>query len=301
MRIDGRAKKMAGRLLLAQGLVVSSLVWAVPHAAVAESAYVRPGPSASLGEIEACVSRNLPDSAGTIDFSVEAFDRMGDATQSRAEIRWRKDDEALSQIILRVSAPAKTAGTALLIVDRASEDPEFFLRLPEIEKVRRVRSKRLRGPVLGTDFSYEDLDRLRDPIDLAALELVGVSSVGPRATWLLETLPGAETGSEYARVLTHVDQDTCLPIQIDLYGEEDRLRKQLSAPIEDVRRAAGGAKMPHVFVMQDLRRKTHTIIRIEHFEPSPDLPAADFTRQALEVAKPAAPAAAAAPSASVTR
>jgi len=53
------------------------------------------------------------------------------------------------QQTLRVSEPAKTAGTALLIIDKESEQPEFYLRLPELEKARRIRSRRLRGPDAG--------------------------------------------------------------------------------------------------------------------------------------------------------
>ena len=153
-----------------------------------------------------------------IEFRVEAADRTGVLTHSRAALRWRKDDDALAQIVLRVSEPARTAGTALLIVDRDSGEPEFYLRLPDVEKVRRVRSRRLRGPVLGTDFSYEDLDRLRDPIDENAARADRSLGGARSRDWLLETLPSDDDDSEYGRVLTHVDQETCLPTRVDLYG-----------------------------------------------------------------------------------
>ena len=264
----------------------------VPDAAMAESSFpIRPGPTASLAEIEACVTQNLPEAAGVIDFGVEAVDRTGVVSASRAEIRWRKDAAELSQIILRVSEPAKTAGTALLIIDREADQPEFFLRLPELDKVRRVRSKRLRGPVLGTDFSYEDLDRLRDPLDRKSLDLIGISDVDGRPSWLLETLPDAKDGSEYSRGLTQIDQDTCLPIRIDLYGEDDALRKRLHVPIADIRSvgtSSGKSMLPHVFVMEDLRRETHTVIRIRSFESSEDLPEAQFTKRGLQAPPPAA-------------
>ena len=245
------------------------------------------GATATLAEIEACVTRNLPDAAGLIEFSVEAIDRTGVATESRAEVRWRKDAASQMQIVLRVSEPARTAGTALLIVDRESAQPEFYLRLPDLPKVKRVRSKRLRGPVLGTDFSFEDLDRLRDPLEKADVELVGVSDVEGRAAWLLEALPDFEAGSEYTRVLTYVDQDSCLPTQIDLYEANDQLRKRLRAPYEEIR-AVGSLHLPHVFVMEDLRRETRTVVRIDRFESSDDLPASDFTQNALQAPPPAA-------------
>lgn len=245
------------------------------------------GASATLAEIEACVSRNLPDAAGVIEFSVEAIDRTGAVTLSRAEIRWTKDEDELARVLLRVSEPAKTAGTALLIIDRKSDQPEFFLRLPEIARVKRVRSKRLRGPVFGTDFSFEDLQRLREPLDRADLELIGIGEVDGQSAWLIEALPGREDGSEYTRVLTYIDQKNCVPIQVDLFEHGDRLRKRLRAAVDEIR-SVGTANLPHVFTMDDLRRDTRTVIRIERFESSPHLPVEQFTRRALQESSPAA-------------
>ena len=275
-------------------LLVHLPVWQAAPARAGDSG---PGPtgveapvsptSTTLAAIEACVSANLPEAAGVIGFSVEAIDRSGETTLSRAEVRWRKDEAALASLLLRVSEPARTAGTALLILDRESDQPEFYLSLPKLKRVKRVRSKRLRGPVLGTDFSFEDLKRLRDPLDRANLTLLGETGLDGHATWLLEAIPGEEEGSEYARVLTWVDQAHCVPIRVDLFEEGDRLRKRLLAPLEEIR-TVGSAHLPHVFVMEDLRRETRTIVRIEHFESSPDLPAEQFTKNALEAPASAA-------------
>ena len=245
------------------------------------------GASATLADIEACASRNLPDAAGEIEFSVEAVDRTGVATSSRAQVRWTKDDDELARIILRVSEPAKTAGTALLIIDKESDQPEFYLRLPELERVKRVRSRRLHGPLLGTDFSFEDLQRLRTPLDRTELELIGIADVEGRPAWLLEAIPGEDDGSEYTRVLTYIDQRDCVPIQIDLFEHDDRLRKRLRALPDEVR-SVGTAHVPHVFVMEDLSRETHTIVRIERFESTPHLPVEAFTKRALEETPPPA-------------
>jgi hypothetical protein len=259
----------------------------------------RLGANATLAEIKACATESLPESAGRIRFRVEAIDRGGEITASRAEIRWRDDDEGQARIVLRVSEPAKTAGTALLIIDRDSDQPEFFLRLPDLTKAKRIRSRRLRGPVLGTDFSFEDLQRMREPLDKTALELVGESPVDGRPAWLLEAIPGQDVGeSEYTRVLTYVDQASCLPIQIDLFEGGDRLRKRLRAPVDEIKRVQlgddPGREVPHVFVMEDLRRGTQTVVRIEAFETTPDWPAEQFTKAGLEA--PAAPAPASASS-----
>jgi len=246
--------------------------------------------SVTLAEIESCASENLPSSGGVIGFSVDAVDRTGAITASRAELRWRKPEGQPTQILLVVSEPAKTAGTALLIIDRQEDKPEFYVRLPEMKKVKQVRSRRLRGPVLGTDFSYEDLKRLREPLDQTQLELIGTEEVEGRPTWILETIPGRDDRSEYSRVLTYVDHASCLPIRIDLFEAgvdgADRLRKRLAAPAEEIRkvRREGEAEalLPHQFVMHDLRRETQTVVRVERIEVNPNLPAEQFTRAALQ-------------------
>ncbi len=244
------------------------------------------GASATLAEIEACSSRNLPDAAGVIEFSLEAIGKGGETTRSRAEVRWTKDDDELVRVLLRISEPAKTAGTALLIMDRKSDQPEFFVRLPELPKVKRVRSKRLRGPVLGTDFSFEDLQRLREPLNRRNLELIGIAEIDGRSAWLLEAIPGPDDGSEYTRVLTYIDQRHCVPIQVDLFERGDRLRKRLRAPQDEIR-TIGSAHLPYLFVMEDLRRGSRTIIRIDRFETKARLPVEQFTKRALQEPAPA--------------
>lgn len=285
-----RAPRRGAPARLLAGLVsiaIASVASPIGADDTATEAFVAPGADAGIAEIEACASRNLPDAAGEIGFAIEAVDRTGAVTASRAVMRWRKDEDELAQLVLRISEPAQTAGTALLIVDRASGEPEFYVRLPELERLRRVRSRRLRGPVLGTDFSYEDLNRLRGPLDRTRLELIGIGEVEGRPAWLLETRPDPEDGSEYSRVLTWVDQEHCLPVRVDLFEPGDRLRKQLHAPFETIRRV-GDAHLPHRFVMEDRRRETRTVIRIERFVSREDLPAAQFTRRALQQGVPAA-------------
>jgi hypothetical protein len=134
---------------------------------------------------------------------------------------------------------------------------------------------------LGTDFSYEDLERLREPLEKAALELVGIADVDGRPAWLLEAMPHADEDSEYSRVLTWVEQEHCLPIRIDLFEGDDRLRKRLEAPVSEFRRVGDGM-LPHRFVMHDLRRESQTVVRVERVELAADLPAEQFTKRALQ-------------------
>ena len=215
-----RCRSAVGGLALLIGYTLASVTWAAddPASIPPSPKDLRaPGANATLAEIEACASRNLPDAGGVIAFRVDAVDRTGVVTSSRAEMRWRRDDEERAQFLLRVSEPARIAGTTLLVVDRAADRPEFYVRLPEVERVKRVHSRRLRGPVLGTDFSYEDLKHLREPLEKTGVELVGTAELDGRPAWLLEAIPREEDDSEYSRVLTWVEQEHCLPLRVDLF------------------------------------------------------------------------------------
>lgn len=290
------------RVLGTSVLGASILVFAVRGASASEIPGLQPSLT-TVSEIESCAEENLPGGAGIVGFAVDALDRSGAKTTSRAELRWRKPEGEQTRILLTVSEPATTAGTALLMIDRDADEPEFFVRLPEMEKVKRIRSRRLRGPVLGTDFSYEDLDRLRDPVRRTDLSVIGEVELAGRRTWVLETIPGKSDRSEYSRVVTFVDVAICAPVRIDLFesarGGKHVLRKRLLAEPDSIRVVPGQiSSLPYEFVMRDLERETETAVRIERVETGAALREEDFTRAALQksmIAPPLAPAQATAP------
>ncbi len=151
--------------------------------------------------------------------------------------------------------------------------------------------------MLGTDFSYEDLQRFREPLDETLLDLIGTAEVEGQPAWLLETVLDEDDASDYSRVLTYVDQMSCLPVRIALYESgvdgSDRLRKQLDAPLSKIRPAGGEhtTYLPYELVMRDLRRKTRTVVRIERFETNSQLSAEQFTQAALQESVESPPAA----------
>jgi hypothetical protein len=233
-----------------------------------------------IAEIEACVTRNLPDDSGRVAFSIEVVDRVGDVTQSRAEILWHRNQEGLERLLVRVSAPAKTAGTSLLMVDQEEGAPDLFVYLPEIAKVKRVRSRRLRGPVLGTDFSYEDLKRLRDPVGQSEIRRLPDRSIDGRPHWVVEARTGEDSGSEYERVLTYVDPEHCLPVRLEFIERDGSLRKVLTAPADGILRH-GERWLPHLYVMRDLHSETLTRVRLDRVELNAALSDEQFTQEAL--------------------
>ena len=241
----------------------------------------------SLDAIKECAAANLPGDSGRIGFAIEVEDRAGEVTPSRAELLWRRDPEGRQRVVIRVSEPARIAGTSMLMIEKAKGDPDLFVHLPELSRVKRVRGRRLRGPILGTDFSFEDLDRLRRPISTEGLRLVGTRVLDESPAWVLDFLPDDGQRSEYERVVTYVEKEHCLPVRIELYETPERLRKVLTAPPAGIR-SHGSFVLPDRFVMRDVANRTETRIHLDRIDVPAELSDAEFTKDALRDPGPAA-------------
>lgn len=259
--------------------LIAALVLLIGPASVrAEGVAIEAEPQ--IEEIESCIGSNLPRTTGRIAFSVEIRDRAGETTDMRAEFLWYRASEGAERVVLRVSDPVETAGTSLLMVEKQEGDPDLFVFLPEISKVKQVRSGRLRGPVLGTDFSYEDLEGLGRGVARATLSLLGTEPTPAGEVWVVEAIPAEEDRSEYERILVRVDRERCLPTRFEFFADERRLRKVLSSPVEGFRRH-GESWLPHRFEMRDLVSETRTLVQIEEVELDALLTEDDFTAGAL--------------------
>jgi hypothetical protein len=236
-------------------------------------------PDISVRDIEACVARNLPERSGTMEFSVRAWDRSGDAANSRAELLWRRNPDGLSSVLLRLSEPADTRGTSVLVIQHLERDSDLYVYLPELSKVKRVRKRRLRGPLFGTDFSYEDFERVQGLAQKTQVERLADRQLAERRVWTLEVHPNPKD-SDYERIITLVDQVYCLPLRMEFYGAGDKLRKVLTSDPARVRKE-GDHYVPYAFEMNDVRDETRTVVTIDRVGIDPHLDAEIFTASAL--------------------
>ena len=238
----------------------------------------------TVPELEHCVSRNLPNHSAVLEFRIQAKDREGGVQETAATLLWRRGEGGESRALLRIQAPAEMRGTAVLMILREDHDPKVYVYLPEVEKVRRIRKGRLKGDLLGTDFSYEDFERLQGGSKRTQLRVREVPEwVDGRETWVLEALPDPHERSAYESVLTYVDSQTCLPIQMDFQGKRGRLRKRLTTDVATIRRE-GDRYVPASYRMEDLRDGTETQVIVRRLDVAPDLAAGQLSRDALREA-----------------
>lgn len=236
------------------------------------------GAEGTVEEIRECVQANQPDSlAQTVTIRiVDAFD---DARSRRLRVLWRREPgTAGSDTMIRIEAPPTLRRTAFLVVEEDGRR-DMFMYLPEFDRVRRIQPETAVGSLFGSDFSYEDVEYVQQ---LSGDENVGGqrladARVDGRDTWVVAVEPEADT-SAYARVVTFVDQERCVPLEVRFLGPDEVPRKILRA--REIRRQ-DGLWWARQMEMQDLEARTRTELQVEEIEVNPELGDSHFSARRL--------------------
>ena len=235
-------------------------------------------------QIRICVLRNTPDATHIQAVQLVSTDRVGRDRVARAHIYGRTDDAGGRRVLARFVEPEELLGSAFLFIETES-GPQLVVRSPELGDVKRISGRQLSGSIAGSDFSYEDFQRMRalnrpgDPERLDDAEVEG------RTVFVLESRPAAPEFSAYESVRHFVDKETCLVSRMELYERGHRLRKVLEASPERFRQV-GSVWVAHEVVLRDVRDETRTRLLIESFDVDADVPASAFTIPALRAYKP---------------
>ena len=156
----------------------------------------------TIQDVDACVEANLPAESSIQTVVMDAHDRIGSVTQTRARIYWRRFDKGLSRVLVRLSDPPEMRGAAILMMEQSADRNDILMYLPELDRVKRVTGHMLSGSVFGTDFSYEEFEGLQGlRNDNFERTLEGTESVEGRPTYIIESVvkPGFEDRSAYRR------------------------------------------------------------------------------------------------------
>jgi hypothetical protein len=228
-------------------------------------------------DVTACVQRNLPhpDSIRAIRFT--SRDRVGAKTVTSVKMFGRRSDHGLRQLFVRFLEPDDIRGTALLFLERES-DNEVYFASTELEEPRRITGSGRSANLFGTDISYEDFERLegmrpREPSQRQADE-----TIRDRPVYVIETHPES---SGYERIVSYIDQESCLPLLIKFYERGGELRKELTTnPRANLQH--GSVWVPHTALMRDLRDLTTTHLMVDSHEQDVLLPDGIFSVEALQ-------------------
>ena len=180
-----------------------------------------------------------------------------------------------SKLAIRFTAPAEVKGVALLIVNHPDRASDQWMWTPAIERDRRIALQDRSTRFFGTDFSFEDLEE-RD-VDQFDYKLAGEDAIDGALCWKIESRPKQTKSSQYTLSRMWVRKDNYVPVQYESFIKDQPVRRLVQKDIQNIQ----GIWTARLQEMTDLRRKSHTVLRMEKLEYNIPLKEDEFTVQAL--------------------
>jgi hypothetical protein len=250
--------------------------------ALASPAAAKPAAEMSAQEIQECVQANFPTDSMVQTVRMVSLDRLGVERVLEAEMFWQKDAKtALSNVLMIFDNPPELRGASVLVIEKKPQN-DMFMFLPELGKTRRITTQMVQGNMMGTDFSYEDFQRLQGLLTNLDAKRLADETVAERKVFVTESTPAAGVDSEYTRIRSWVDQETCVPLQVEFFAKDGAGPvKRMSANPKTVTQEKSG-HMPREIAMRDLRTETATTIVIEKLKVGVPIERKRFSAAELE-------------------
>ncbi|MCG8590409.1 MAG: outer membrane lipoprotein-sorting protein [Proteobacteria bacterium] len=234
---------------------------------------------ASAETVGQCMRENLPGQGASLAFGLRTHDRSGAFRETQGQAYYQRSTDGLVRLLLRVNAPDDVRGTAILLREAQDGEDEAFLYLPALARVKRLAGGSFSGPLLGSDFSVADLERIGGLAQDAQVSVLGESSFESRPVWVVSVRP-QRSDAGVDRLVSYVDRETCLPLRTEFVDRGERVRKILSTPASAIQRHAGHF-VPGEMHMFDLLAQTETHLVIHRVTVDPDLSEELFRAGAL--------------------
>jgi hypothetical protein len=206
---------------------------ALAGAAVGQVAEQAPAAAAAapktVKDIKACMEANLVKRGALRDLQLGMFDKEGKVRDMKVRLYWKPSKTGGSRVHLRIAEPVAMVGSAYLMVQEGMSEEVYFY-LPGADRALRITGQNMSEPLWGTDFSYGEIKQVMGLLVTGDTSRGADATVGGRGTYVLETkTSAADTG--YRKVVSYVDQATCVLLKSDFVATGDKPRKVLEGDV----------------------------------------------------------------------
>ncbi|HUA17266.1 MAG TPA: outer membrane lipoprotein-sorting protein [Bryobacteraceae bacterium] len=201
------------------------------------------------------------ESGGKITDKRWTYDRIGSHGNSKA--------------IIRFTEPAEVKGVALLIVNHPDRASDQWMWTPALNRDRRIAQQDRSTRFFGTDFSFEDLEE-RD-VDQFDYSYKGEDTIDGEPCWKIESKPQSNHRSQYTSSLLWVRKSNYTYAAIENYRGDKLIRRLKYKNMENVQ----GIWTSRLLEMEDLTRKSRTILKLDSLKYNAPLKEDQFTVESL--------------------
>ena len=201
-----------------------------------------------------------------------------DAKTKITEKRWQYDrigSHGMSKSVLRFTLPPEVKGVALLVLNHPDRSSDQWMWTPAINRERRIALQDRSTRFFGTDFSFEDLEE-RDTNQFD-YKMLGEESIDGAPCWKVQSTPKESKVSQYTHSYLWIRKDNYALAQIENYNKTVLVRRAHYTEIRNDQ----GIWTAHQIDMHDLKRNSHTILKMDKLQYNLPMKDDAFTLQAL--------------------
>jgi hypothetical protein len=232
----------------------------------------------------------------TADVYITMTDAQGNIRKRKLKLLIDDGDKAARKSYVEFVEPQDVKGTRVLSLEKsnAEQDPDRWIYLPALRKVRRIAGADQTQSFVGTDFTYEDMS-ITDGVvgvqhhryTILREETIKDNSGVDRRCWVIEAVPTTKKQIDqglYGKRVIWVEQQHFTAVQEHYFNKGGQLFKIRTSSDITAFSAAGGSTewRPNLFSMKNLITGHSTDVRFEQVLDQP-IDAKIFTRRFLEI------------------
>ncbi len=186
-----------------------------------------------------------------------------------------KDYGEVEKKIMFFKAPADVKNTSFLNYSYDDDhDDDQWLYLPALKKVKRISGGNKEDYFMGSDFTYEDLEK-RSP-NKDEHTLLKTETLNGELCYVIASVPKEE--GQYSKRVAWIIKEKWIPLKIEFYDEDEALLKILS--ITDYQKLQGYWTIV-VQEMKNVQKDHKTVIALSNIRIEVGLGDEKFTQRAM--------------------
>ncbi len=237
-------------------------------------------PPYDIDGIDRCVRSNGDSRSMRQSLELDIFDRADSKRSLEVTVLRKRFETGLSRVIMRVVSPFDMRNTAFLIIEQHDRPNDVFSYMPSMDRVRRISMRAAAGSVFGSDFSYEDMQRLQAIAEDGERRLLPDREIDGRTAFVVESIRRDDEHTTYERVVTYIDKERCGLLQAEMFDKGDVLRKLLTIDPDSVVRIGDRWVAKRVSI-EDRRQRTRSVMTIHDIELDIEIADSAFSESAL--------------------
>ncbi len=186
-----------------------------------------------------------------------------------------KDYDEVEKKVMFFRSPADVKNTSFLNYSYDDDrDDDQWLYLPALKKVKRISGGSKDDYFMGSDFTYEDMEK-RNP-NKDSHKLLKTETLEGEECYVIESIPKEE--GQYSKRVAWVIKDKWIPLKIEFYDEDEDLLKVLTIP--EFKQLEGYWTII-TQNMENVQRSHRTVITLSNIELEKGLGDEKFTQRAM--------------------